>query len=90
MQLLCRNKLADFETWWAVFETHADTHRNAGLTLEQLWISADDADEVFFLFNVDDRVKAEAFMDAPESTESGLEAGVLDGEYQFIEKVERF
>ena len=90
MQLLCRNKVADFQTWWAVFETHAHAHRAAGLKLEHLWISADDPDEVFFLFNVEDRARAEAFMEAPESMEAGLEAGVIDGDYQFIEKVERY
>jgi len=90
MQLLCRNKVADFAIWWAVFESHAPAHREAGLELLRLWLSADDPNEVFFLFSVSDRSKAEAFMNTPLAEEGALEAGVIDGDFQFIEEVERY
>lgn len=90
MQLLCRNRVADFETWWTVFETHAAAHREAGLHLEHLWLSADDQNEVFFLFNVDSRFVAEAFMNAPEADEGAIESGVIDGDFHFIEEAVRY
>lgn len=34
MQMLCRNRVADFDTWWKVFESHAEDHRAAGLHLK--------------------------------------------------------
>ncbi len=89
MQLLCRNRVADFETWWAIFETHSDAHRDAGLHLQHFWLNADDPDEVFFLFNVDDRARAEAFLDAPQAVEGADESGVVDGDYFFIEEAVR-
>lgn len=84
MLLVCRNNVADYRRWWAVFESHADAHRAAGLNLKDHWVSADDPNEVFFLFSVDDRGKAEAFMANPQAAEGAEEAGVIDGEYWFV------
>jgi len=90
MQLLCRNRVADFETWWAVFESHSEAHREAGLTLEHLWLSTDDANEIFFIFKVESRFRAEAFMNTPEADEGAIEAGVIEGEFHFIEEAVRY
>ena len=49
-----------------------------------MWRSVD-ADEVFFLLEVEDRAGAEAFMASPESAAVGVEAGVLDGEVHFLD-----
>lgn len=35
--MLCRNRVADFWTWKAVFDSHAQAHRAAGLYLRDLW-----------------------------------------------------
>ena len=86
MQMLCRNRVTDFEVWWTVFESHKADHQAAGLHLETLWQGADDPNEVFFLFRVDDRNKAQEFLDAPASAQAGKDAGVLDGEYFFVEE----
>lgn len=90
MQLFCRNRVADFETWWAIFETHSNAHREAGLHLQHLWINADNPDEVFFLFSVDDRTRAEGFLLAPEAGDGAEESGVIDGDYFFIEEAVRY
>jgi hypothetical protein len=84
MHMLCRNRVADFDAWWAVFGSHADVHRAAGLQLQRLWRSVDDPNEVFFMFQVDDRRKADDFIAAPESAQAGKDAGVIEGDYHFI------
>ena len=62
MQMLCRNRVADFETWKAVFDSHAGAHRTAGLKLVRFWRSVEDPNEVFFLFDVESLEKAQQFI----------------------------
>ena len=90
MQLLCRNRVTDFDTWWAVFESNTDAGKAAGLHLQDLWVNADDPNEVFFIFEVDDRAKAVAFMNAPEAAESAEESGVIDGDCWFVLEAEGY
>ncbi len=84
MLMLCRNKVRDFDQWWRVFTSHAEAHRAAGLKLVHLWRCVDDANSVFFLLDVEDQSRAQAFIDAPESASTGEEAGVVDGDYHFV------
>ena len=88
MVLLARNRVKDFAQWKRVFDSQLDAARAAGLQLLQMWRSADDADDVFFLFEVEDRGRAEAFMNAPEAASAGVEAGVIEGEYHFLSVAE--
>ena len=90
MFLLCRNKVADYEKWRAVFESHADAHRAVGLNLEDHWVDADDPNQVFFLFSVDDRGKAEGFMAAPQAAEGAEASGVIDGDFWFVREADRY
>lgn len=87
MQLLVRNKVKDFEHWKSVFDANLEPPRAAGLSLSHMWRSVDDENEVFFLFEVEDRGRAEAFMQAPESAAMGVEAGVVEGEAYFVTQV---
>ena len=84
MVLLVRNKVNDFDQWKRVFDSQAEAARAAGLNLIQMWRSVDEAGEVFFLFEVEDRRRALAFMNAPEAASSGVEAGVIEGDYHFL------
>ncbi len=84
MQLLVRNRVADLAPWTRVFAANLEPPRVAGLTLGRLWRAIDEPNEVFFLFEVEDRGRAEAFMQAPESKATGVEAGVLEGEAHFV------
>ncbi len=86
MKMLSRNRVSDFETWRVIFASHAEDHRAAGLHLEGLWRGADDPNEVFFLFRVDDRAQADEFLRAPASARAGEAAGVLDGDYWYLEE----
>lgn len=84
MHLLCRNRVADFRKWKAVFDSHASAQREAGLRLVHLWRDVDEPNNVFFLFEVDDEKKARAFLNDPAAAEAGRASGVLDGEYHFL------
>ncbi len=84
MVLLVRNKVGDLDHWKRVFDANLELPRAAGLTLLDIWRSVDDPNEVFFTFAVEDRERALAFMHAPESAATGVEAGVVEGEAHFL------
>ena len=83
--MLCRNRVADFAKWKAVFASHAQAHRAAGLRLMNLWRSLQDANNVFFLFEVTDMAQARAFISNPAAGGAAKTSGVLEGEYHFLE-----
>jgi hypothetical protein len=83
--ILCRNRVADFSKWKAVFDSHAAAHRAAGLQLRDLWRETGESNNVFFLFEVTSLERAQAFISDPAATEAGEMSGVLDGEYHFLE-----
>ncbi len=85
--LLCRNRVSEFSKWKAVFTSHAQAHRDAGLELRCLWRAEGDADNVFFLFEVTDAGLARAFISNPAAAEAAVASGVLEGEYHFLESV---
>jgi hypothetical protein len=82
--MLCRNRVADFSRWHAVFASHASAHRNAGLQLVNLWRSVEEPNNIFFLFEVASMDKAREFIGDPEAAEAGRASGVIDGEYHFV------
>jgi hypothetical protein len=86
--LLCRNRVRDYDTWKRIFDSHAAAHREVGLHRVHVWQDEDDPQEVYFVFEVDDVEAAKAFLDAPESEEAGLAAGVLDGEARFVDSLD--
>lgn len=88
--MLCRNKVSSFERWREVFRSHEEAHREAGLILEYVWRDADDPNTVRFLFRVEDIEKVMAFMSTPEAADAANRAGVLDGEYHFIESADGY
>ena len=82
--MLVRNRVRDFGRWRVVFEEQGASAFRAGLHLRHLWQSFDDPNDVFFLFEVDDIDRANAFVNAPESAEAGERAGVIDGEITYL------
>ena len=83
--MLCRNRVADFSKWKAVFDSHAPAHRAAGLQLKDLWRETVEPNNVFFLFEVACLERAQAFIRDPAAAEAGKVSGVLDGEFHFLE-----
>jgi hypothetical protein len=85
LHMLCRNRVADFEKWKQVFDSHAEAQQAAGLNLLYLWRSLDDPRNIFFLFEVESLDKARAFISAPQAAEAGQKSGVIDGDVSFVE-----
>ncbi|MDN5786966.1 hypothetical protein [Pseudorhodobacter sp.] len=85
MQLLCRNDVQDFATWKQVFDADLEAQRDAGLSLMQIWREDGQPNRVWFLFEVHNRAKAQAFMEAPKADMHANRAGVTSGEYHFLE-----
>lgn len=83
--LLCRNRVADFSKWKAIFASHAQAHRDAGLQLRSLWRAVENPNNVFFLFEVTDASRARAFIANPAAAEAAQASGVIEGEYHFLE-----
>jgi len=88
--MLCRNWVADFTKWKAVFDSHAAAHRAAGLNLRGLWQELGDPKHVFFLFEVSSLEKARAFISDPAAAEAGRASRVQEGEYHFLESIEGY
>jgi hypothetical protein len=82
--LLCRNTVKDYDQWKAVFDSHQALHQEAGFRLIQIWRKIGEPNNIFFLFEVASREKAQAFIDDPVSARAGDEAGVVEGEYHCI------
>jgi hypothetical protein len=89
-ELLCRNRVEDYPRWREVFESHATAHREAGLQLTDVWRDAEHPNDVFFLFRVSSMERARAFIQDPSAADAGAAAGVLDGEYHFLERGELY
>jgi hypothetical protein len=83
--MLCKNRVADFSKWKAVFVSHAQAHRAAGLRLRDLWRELEDPNNVFFVFEVANLDKARAFISDPAAAEAGKTSGVQEGEFHFLE-----
>lgn len=82
--MLCRNRVADFSRWKAVFASHQAAHQQAGLRLLHVWRSLEEPNNVFFLFEVASMDKAREFISNPEAAKAGEASGVIDGEYHFV------
>lgn len=87
MQLLVRNRVKDFEIWRRYFDADREVAAAYGIQTRDLWRSTDDPNDVFFVLNVEDRARADAFMARPESARIGELAGVLDGEIHYLQSV---
>jgi len=88
MNLLCRNRVQDISRWKQIIDSHSEAHRKAGLRLQRMWRSMEDANNIFFLFEMESVEKARAFISDPKAAEAAKDSGVLDGEYHFLNDVE--
>ena len=85
MHLLCWNRVREFDRWMAVFASHKEAHRQAGLFLQGLWVQEDDPAVVHYVFEVRDRERAQAFISAPDAAGAAEKAGVTAGECHFVD-----
>jgi hypothetical protein len=76
MHLLLHLTPSDYDAWRREFDADAETRMQAGLTMLQLWRAASGA-EVTALFEVNDRKRAEGWLDRERATGPALEARFL-------------
>ena len=88
MTLLVKNKVKDVAIWKEVFAAQTASTEETGMKLTNMWQSVDQPDQVFFTFEVENREKAEAYMAKPESAEVCITAGVIDGEFHFLDSMD--
>ncbi len=70
--ILGRHK-ADIQAWREAVESDKQSHLQAGLHFQQVWINAEDPNEIFFMFRLNDLEKAKSFLE---------KAGALDKQKQ--------
>jgi hypothetical protein len=78
MYLLVRHKVADFDRWRRVFDSHAKAQEEAGLRVEKVVRNIDEPSEVILWFEVTDLEKARGFVSSPEVPDAREDSGVLD------------
>ena len=83
--MLCRNRVADFGQWKAVFDSHSVAHKEAGFRLVNLWRDVEDPNNIFFVLEVGSLDKAREFVNTPEADKGREDSGVIDGEYYYVE-----
>ncbi len=62
MQLIIHQKVTNFTDWHTAFDNDAESRRNAGLTVLQVWKEQDSDTQAFVLLEVKDRAKAESWL----------------------------
>ena len=63
MQLLIDFATTDYDGWKTAFEGDASDRMQAGMTLLQMWRGADEPNTVTCLFEVNDRARAQGWLD---------------------------
>jgi len=85
LYMLCRNRVAGFSRWKAVFASHEAAHQEASLRLVKIWREAQEPNNVFFMFEVGSKEKARDFIGNPAAAGAAKASGLIDGEYHFVE-----
>lgn len=75
--LFVRQKVKDYDRWFAVFDSHDGAQRAAGLMDRRVYRDAFDPGVVVCVFRVADAGDAVAFTEAPEASAAQADAGVL-------------
>lgn len=88
--MLCRNEVRDYNAWRRVFDADAAAHRAAGLILKQVWRDSANANNVFFLFEVEALERAHQFINASDAKAQAQRSGVIGGEYHFLDAVDPY
>lgn len=85
MQMICHHLITDFDTWKAAFDADDEARRDAGLSVLQVWRDKHDGSHAFFLLNVNDRARAEAWIKRSDALTSDDNSTVTRATAFFIE-----
>jgi hypothetical protein len=87
LELLCWNRVKNYETWLRVFKANLEEHREKGRRIVSIWRDLEDPSRVFFVFELETVDEAKNFLADPSCAKAGQEAGVLEGEAFFVGRV---
>lgn len=76
--LLVRLKVSNFEKWKAVFDSHSEAQKRAGLRVTHIMRNLDQPNEVVTLFDCSDVEKGKGFVYSPEVPGAKQDSGVID------------
>jgi len=86
--LLVKQKITDFERWYAIFKSDARAQKEAGLHDLVILKDMTDPKLIVCIFKIDSIEKAKTFTDSPGSGKSAELSGVIGTpEILFLEKV---
>lgn len=70
MQLICHYEVTNFAAFKSTFDADHEARSSAGLTVLQIWRHADSDTHAFVLLSVNDRDKAQAWLDRSDALHS--------------------
>lgn len=83
-----RHRVADFDQWLRVFESHGEAQAESGLRDPQVLREASDPNIVVVFFRVEDLATVRAFIETPEAEKGKVDSGVIgDPEGFFLEEI---
>jgi hypothetical protein len=84
MQLICHYEVTEFAAFKSAFDADDEARRSAGLTVLQIWSHADSDTHAFVLLSVNDRDKAQAWLDRSNALHSDDQNTVTHTSAYFI------
>lgn len=84
LQMIAQFDTADFDAWKDVFDTERESLGHAGLSVLQVWRQPDKPNHAYVLFRVNDRAKAETFIEG-DAVAGAERAGIVHQKHVFLE-----
>ena len=85
MQMIVHQHVTSFADWKAAFDKDDEARRNAGLTVLQVWKDADSDTHAFFLLQVNDRAKAQQWIERSNALASDDGGTVTSSSAYFLD-----
>ena len=85
MQMIVQQTVTDFADWKAAFDKDHEARRAAGLTVLQIWQEAGSDTQAFVLMQVNDRARAQAWIDRSDALASDDGGTVTASTAHFLE-----
>lgn len=84
MQLIIHQKITDYAKWRTAFDADHESRTQAGLSTLQIWMDDDSTEHVFFLLEVNDKSKAQAWITRSDALHSDDGNTVLNSSAYFV------
>ena len=85
MQLICHMNVTSFAAWKTAFDADHEARSVSGLTVLQVWKDADSDTHAFVLLKVNDRARAQTWIDRSAALSSDDNSTVTHSTAYFIE-----